>query len=297
MRSAGPAIFESQLSTLVLIHRGKVRDIYRIDDDSLLFLASDRLSAFDVILPDPMPGKGVLLTAISNFWFARTEKLVANHITDRRLEDLQLNEADYAQTRGRAVIVRKLQPLPVEAIVRGYLAGTAWQAYQRTGEVCGITLPRGLAQAEELPEPVFTPSSKAAAGRHDEPISFKALTSLIGRDRAEQIRQLSLAIYRLGRDHARAQGIIIADTKFEFATDAAGRLYLADEVLTPDSSRLWPVAEYQTGISPPSFDKQYVRDYLHTLAWDKTAPAPALPAEVIANTQAKYQQAHDHLLG
>lgn len=294
--SSNTAIFESSLNDLELINRGKVRDIYNIDNESLLFVASDRLSAFDVILPDPVPGKGVLLTAVSNFWFARTKDLIANQLTGRSLEELSLCETDYVQVKGRSVIVKKLQPLPVEAIVRGYIIGSGWKDYQSNGEICGIKLPRGLQQAAELPEPIFTPSTKAAVGDHDENVSFDTVVNLIGSDMAEQIREVSIAIYELGREYAKQRGIIIADTKFEFGTDTDGKLYLIDEVMTPDSSRFWPMDEYQTGISPPSFDKQYVRDYLETLDWDKKAPGPRLPAEVIANTLTKYQEAHDRLM-
>ncbi|MGI9228797.1 MAG: phosphoribosylaminoimidazolesuccinocarboxamide synthase [Gammaproteobacteria bacterium] len=293
---AAPVVFESRLDGLALLKRGKVRDIYAIDEDSMLFVASDRLSAFDVVLPDPVPGKGVLLTALSNFWFARTQDLIANHLTGREPEDLQLSAADYGQVQGRGVIVKKLQPLPVEAIVRGYLIGSGWEDYQADGAICGVKLPRDLQQAAQLPEPIFTPSTKAAVGEHDANINFDQTAKLIGTDLARQVRDISLAIYQAGAAYAAARGIIIADTKFEFGTDAAGKLYLIDEVLTPDSSRFWPADEYRPGISPPSFDKQYVRDYLATLDWDKQSPGPHLPEQVIANTLTKYRQAHDRLL-
>ena len=267
-----------------------------MDDDHLLIVTSDRISAFDVVLPDPIPGKGNVLTTVSNFWFARTENLVANHLTGRSLDSVGLGNDEAGQLEGRAIVVRKLKPLPVEAIVRGYIIGSGWKDYQRSGAVCGIELPAGLQQAQQLPEPIFTPSTKAEAGEHDENISFAETVELLGAELAEKVRTLSLTIYRQAAEFAAERGIIIADTKLEFGFDRNGELYLIDEVLTPDSSRFWPADSYRTGISPPSFDKQYVRDYLETLDWNKQAPGPALPEEVIRQTAAKYREAQDRLL-
>ncbi len=285
------ALYESSLSSLKLLARGKVRDIYDINDKFMLIVATDRLSAFDVILPDPIPGKGRVLTHISNFWFRKLGNLMPNHISDLSLADVLPDEVERAQVEGRAVVVKKLKPLPVEAIVRGYLIGSGWKDYQSTGEVCGIKLPTGLQQAEQLPEPIYTPSTKAAVDQHDENVDFQKTVDLMGQDLAEQVRDASLTIYREAATFAKERGIIIADTKFEFGVDDAGILYLIDEVLTPDSSRFWPADEYQVGISPPSFDKQYIRDYLETLDWDKTAPGPSLPAEVTGFCAKKYAEA------
>ncbi len=285
------ALFESNLTSLERLSKGKVRDIYAIDDQHLLIVTSDRLSAFDVVLPDPIPGKGEVLTSLSNFWFARTGDIVPNQLVDLRLEDVLKDPAERAQVGGRATIARRLKPLPIEAVVRGYLIGSGWKDYQRSGQVCGIELPDGLAQAAQLPEPLFTPATKAEIGEHDENISFDQTVSLIGKDLATRVRDLAIEIYQRGAAFAATRGIIIADTKFEFGLDDAGELYLIDEVLTPDSSRFWPASEYRTGISPPSFDKQFVRDYLETLDWNKQAPGPALPADVIAKTSQKYRQA------
>lgn len=285
------ALFESNLTGLKRISQGKVRDIYEVDADQLLIVTSDRLSAFDVVLPTPIPGKGEVLTQLSNFWFERMRAVVPNHLTGRRPEDVVQDPAERALVARRAIVVRRLQPLPVEAVVRGYLIGSGWKDYQATGAVCGIPLPRGLPMAAQLPEPIFTPATKAEIGQHDENISFAEMEKLVGAGLARKVRDLAIEIYRRGAEYARGRGIIIADTKFEFGLDAAGKLYLIDEVLTPDSSRFWPAAEYRTGISPPSFDKQYVRDYLETLDWGKKAPGPALPAEVIRHTTAKYRQA------
>lgn len=281
-----------QLDHLELVHRGKVRDVYAIDDERLLIVATDRLSAFDVILPDPIPGKGEVLTAISRYWFDTVAASVPNHMLDEGLPD-----GVPAEFAARSVVTRRLKPLPVEAIVRGYVIGSGWSDYQRTGAICGIALPEGLAQAEQLPEPIFTPSTKAAVGDHDENVSFDTVVATIGADLAEQVRAAALDIYTRAAAIARERGILIADTKMEFGTDATGKLYLIDELLTPDSSRFWPVDQYRTGISPPSFDKQYVRDYLNTLDWDKTAPGPRLPATVIENTVAKYREAQQRLMG
>ena len=296
MTDSNNSLFQSNIDTLSLLNRGKVRDIYDVDDDHLLIVTSDRISAFDVVLPDPIPGKGNVLTTVSNFWFARTENLVANHLTGRSLDSIGLGNDEARQLEGRAIVVRKLKPLPVEAIVRGYIIGSGWKDYQRTGAVCGIELPAGLQQAQQLPEPIFTPSTKAEAGEHDENISFAETVELLGAELAEKVRTLSLTIYREAAEYAAERGIIIADTKLEFGFDGNGELYLIDEVLTPDSSRFWPADSYRTGISPPSFDKQYVRDYLETLDWNKQAPGPALPEEVIRQTAAKYREAQDRLL-
>ena len=297
MTNANTSLYESKIDSLSLLNRGKVRDIYDVDDDHLLIVTSDRISAFDVVLPDPVPGKGSVLTTVSNFWFARTGNLVANHLTGRSLDSVGLGNDEAGQLEGRAIVVRKLKPLPVEAIVRGYIIGSGWKDYQRSGAVCGIELPAGLQQAQQLPEPIFTPSTKAEAGEHDENISFAETVELLGAELAEKVRTLSLTIYRQAAEFAAERGIIIADTKLEFGFDRNGELYLIDEVLTPDSSRFWPADSYRTGISPPSFDKQYVRDYLETLDWNKQAPGPALPEEVIRQTAAKYREAQDRLLG
>lgn len=288
-------LLSSQLTSLPLLHQGKVRDIYAIDNDYLLIVATDRISAFDVVLPTPIPNKGVILTTLSNFWFNFTRTLIPNHLTNLRLEEV-LSPEETQSVAGRAVIVQKLQPLPIEAIVRGYLAGTGFKDYQHCGNICGITLPPGLQLANKLPAPIYTPSSKASSGKHDENIDFAQTATLIGKRLAEQVREVSLAIYTQAREYATARGIIIADTKFEFGTDAQGQLILIDEVLTPDSSRFWPVDQYQVGRSPPSFDKQFVRDYLETLAWNKQAPGPELPPQIVENTVAKYREAQKRLI-
>ncbi len=290
-------LYESSISSLPLVARGKVRDIYAVGDDHLLIVTTDRLSAFDVVLPDPIPGKGAILTAVSNFWFERTRSLVPNHLSSLSLESVLPDAAERGQVKGRAIVVRKLKALPVEAIVRGYLIGSGWKDYQASGSVCGIRLPEGLRLAEQLPEPVYTPSSKAEVGDHDENIDYTATERLLGAELAAQVRDVSLAIYRLAADYARERGIIIADTKFEFGVDEAGALALIDEVLTPDSSRFWPEDQYRVGISPPSFDKQFVRDYLETLDWDKTAPGPKLPEDIIRRTADKYNEALRRLTG
>ena len=290
------AIFETHIDNLELLARGKVRDIYAIDDTHMLIVTTDRLSAFDVVFPEPIPHKGELLTEVSNFWFAKTSHLVANHLTDLDLRDY-VSTDDYQLLRGRSIIVKRLETLPVEAIVRGYVIGSGWKDYQASGEICGIKLPPGLQQAARLPEPIFTPSTKAEVGDHDINVSFDDVVARIGADKANQIRDKSIQLYRLAADYARERGIIIADTKFEFGVDTNDELVLIDEILTPDSSRYWPADEYRVGISPPSFDKQFVRDYLETLDWDKTPPAPPIPADIIARTQQKYQQVRDILLG
>lgn len=289
--TASAALYQSTLTSLPLRARGKVRDIYSIDDQHMLIVASDRLSAFDVILPDPIPAKGAVLTRISNFWFAKLQHIIPNHLTAIALEQVLPNAEERAQVEGRAVVVKILKPLPVEAIVRGYLIGSGWKDYQKTGKVCGIALPEGLQQAQQLEEPIYTPSTKAAAFEHDENVSFEHTVDLMGADLAAQVRDASLALYKEAATYALQRGIIIADTKFEFGIDEAGVLHLIDEALTPDSSRFWPADQYQLGISPPSFDKQYIRDYLETLDWNKTAPAPSLPAEVLDYCAEKYRDA------
>jgi phosphoribosylaminoimidazole-succinocarboxamide synthase len=290
------ALYESSLSSLPLIQRGKVRDIYAVDDEHLLIVTTDRLSAFDVILPDPVPGKGAVLTAMSNFWFARMAHVIGNHLTQRSLEDVLSSAEERAQIESRGIVVRRLKPLPIEAVARGYLIGSGWKDYQANGAVCGIGLPTGLAQAARLPEPIFTPATKAAVGEHDENISFDTACDLIGRERAEQVRGTTLRIYAEAAAFAAEKGIIIADTKFEFGLDENEELVLIDELLTPDSSRFWPAADYRVGTSPPSFDKQFVRDYLETLDWDKRAPGPHLPADIQAQTAAKYREALARLM-
>jgi phosphoribosylaminoimidazole-succinocarboxamide synthase len=291
------ALFESALTGLTLTHRGKVRDIYAVDEDHMLIIATDRLSAFDVVLPDPIPGKGRVLNEISLFWFARTGHIVPNHLSTLSIASVVRYPEERELLEGRAVIVKRLQALPIEAVVRGYLIGSGWKEYQATGAVCGITLPAGLQQAQELPQPIFTPATKAAAGAHDENISFDTTAALIGSELAAAVREVSLALYRYAFEHARARGIIIADTKFEFGLDRDNRLTLIDEVITPDSSRFWPADTWRIGTSPASFDKQYVRDYLETLDWDKRAPGPRLPPQVIVRTGEKYREALRRLTG
>jgi phosphoribosylaminoimidazole-succinocarboxamide synthase len=288
-------VYRTALTGMKLLYAGKVRDNYAVDEHSMLIVTTDRLSVFDVVLPDPMPDKGRVLTQISNFWFDRTRHIVPNHLTGRALGELPLPAAELAALEGRAIIVKRLKPLPVEAVVRGYLIGSGWKDYQHSGQVCGIGLPAGLKLAQRLPEPIFTPATKAALGEHDENISFEEVSALLGAPLAGQVRSMALALYRFASDYARARGIIIADTKFEFGLTAQGELTLMDEVLTPDCSRFWPADTYQVGISPPSFDKQYVRDYLEALHWDKRPPGPALPADVIARTRAKYLEALQRL--
>jgi phosphoribosylaminoimidazole-succinocarboxamide synthase len=293
--TTSPALFESDLPHLELLNRGKVRDIYAVDDDHMLIVTSDRLSAFDVVLPQPIPGKGEVLTRVSNFWFQRTAGLIPNHLSDLPLAEVVTDAAQRAALGDRAIVVRRLTPLPVEAIVRGYLIGSGWKDYQRSRAVCGIALPAGLRMADKLPEAIYTPSTKAEVGAHDENIDFDRTADLLGRELAEQVRAVSLRVYTECAAFARERGIIIADTKLEFGTDAHGRLVLIDEVLTPDSSRFWPADQYRPGISPPSFDKQFVRDYLETLDWDKTPPGPALPQDIIDRTAEKYREAERRL--
>jgi len=291
MSTAPVALFESSLSSLKLLARGKVRDIYEIDNQYMLIVTTDRISAFDVVLPEPIPGKGRVLTSVSNFWFARTQHIIPNHLADITLEQVLPDADERVQVEGRAIIVKKLKPLPVEAIVRGYLIGSGWKDYQKTGAVCGIKLPEGLQQAQQLPEAIYTPSSKAEIGDHDENISFAKTVDLLGKDMAEKVRDISLKLYNEAAHYAKKRRIIIADTKFEFGLDDQGELYLIDEVLTPDSSRFWPTEDYQIGISPPSFDKQFIRDYLETLDWDKTEPGPSLPENVVKTSAEKYLEA------
>ncbi len=290
------ALHQSDIKSLALLNRGKVRDIYAVDDEHMLIVTTDRLSAFDVILPDPIPGKGTILTTVSNFWFNKTQHIIANHLTDKTLDDVLPEAAERNVIKGRGIVVRKLNPLPVEAIVRGYLIGSGWNDYQKTGAVCGIQLPEGLQQAQQLPQAIFTPSTKAEVGGHDENISFEKTVNLLGQDMAEQVRNVSIKLYQEAAAYALKRGIIIADTKFEFGTDKNGELILIDEVLTPDSSRFWPVDAYQVGQNPPSFDKQYVRDYLETLDWNKTDPGPRLPEEVIQRTGEKYREVMNLLM-
>jgi phosphoribosylaminoimidazole-succinocarboxamide synthase len=289
--SQSPPLFETRIRSLKKVHQGKVRDIYEADADHLLIVTTDRLSAFDVVLPDPIPHKGEVLTRISEFWFGKTRHLVPNHLTGLEVEDIVRDPEERAQLAGRSMVVKKVRALPIEAVVRGYLIGSGYKDYRRHGSVCGIPLPAGLAMADALPSPIFTPASKAPAGQHDENIDFEAIISLVGRDLAVRVRDVALAVYALAAEHARARDIIIADTKFEFGVDQAGDLILIDEALTPDSSRFWPIASYKPGISPPSFDKQFVRDYLESLHWNKKPPAPHLPADILARTSENYRKA------
>jgi phosphoribosylaminoimidazole-succinocarboxamide synthase len=284
-------VFRTALRGLERIHEGKVRDIYAVDAETMLIVTTDRLSAFDVVLPDPIPEKGRVLTEISNFWFGRTRHIVPNQLTDRSVDSIVKDPGERELLRGRTMVVRRLKALPIEAVVRGYLIGSGWKDYQKTGSVCGIALPPGMKQAERLAAPLFTPASKAAPGEHDENISFADVEKLVGADLAARVRDTAIAIYNFAAEHARSRGIIIADTKFEFGVDAAGQSVLIDEVLTPDSSRFWPADTYQVGTSPPSFDKQFVRDYLETLDWNKKAPGPPLPPDIIRKTSANYLEA------
>jgi phosphoribosylaminoimidazole-succinocarboxamide synthase len=289
--SQSAPLFESHLRGLKKIHQGKVRDIYDVDAEHLLIVTTDRLSAFDVVLPDPIPFKGEVLTQISLFWFAKTQSIVANHLSALKVEDVVGDAAERAQLAGRAMVVKKLKALPIEAVVRGYLIGSGFKDYKLHGSVCGIELPGGLQMADRLPTPLFTPASKAPAGSHDENIDFEAMVKLIGREYADGVRRIALNLYGFAAEHALARKIIIADTKFEFGVDKSGRLMLIDEALTPDSSRFWPMASYRPGISPPSFDKQFVRDYLESLHWNKKPPAPHLPPDVLTRTSDNYREA------
>jgi phosphoribosylaminoimidazole-succinocarboxamide synthase len=290
------ALFESSIKSLKFLHRGKVRDLYAVGDDKLLVIQTDRLSAFDVILPTPIPGKGRVLTELSLFWFRRLAHVVPNHLTGIEPESV-VAASERAQVAGRAMVVRKLKPLLVEAVVRGYIIGSGWNDYQKTGAVCGITLPPGLKQAERLPHPIFTPASKAPAGEHDENITYAEAENVVGKELAARVRDTAIRLYTEAADYAATRGIIIADTKFEFGVDERGGLVLIDEALTPDSSRFWPAAEYRIGVSPPSFDKQFVRDWLETQPWNKKHPAPALPPDVLAKTSEKYREALRLLTG
>ena len=290
-------MFQSDLPGLELVHRGKVRDVYAVDDKTLLIVATDRLSAFDVVLPDPIPRKGEILTQTALFWFRRTRTLVPNHLLERPLDAVLPAGVDHDAYRLRSSVTRRLRPLPIEAVARGYLIGSGWKDYQAAGSVCGVALPPGLQLADRLPEPIFTPATKAAAGEHDENIAYEQVVELVGPGLAAQVRDLTLRIYGEAASYARERGIIIADTKFEFGLDEDGTLFLIDEILTPDSSRFWPADEWRPGASPPSFDKQFVRDYLETLDWNKQAPGPRLPAEIIARTADKYREAYRRLSG
>ena len=288
-------LFESSIPELPLIGRGKVRDIYSVDELHLLIVTTDRLSAYDVVMPDPVPGKGEVLTKISLFWFRMMSDIIDNQLTDLTVADVIKDPGLQEQLQARALVVKRLKPLPIEAVVRGYLIGSGWKDYQETGQICGIDLPAGLRQAEKLPNTLFTPAYKAEAGAHDENISFDKVVELVGGKLATRVRDISIEIYERASAYALERGIIIADTKFEFGLDEQGRLHIIDEALTPDSSRFWPVDDYEVGISPPSFDKQFVRDYLETLDWDKTPPAPDLPTEILEKTAEKYQEAYTRM--
>ncbi len=290
------AVFDSNIKSLARIGRGKVRDIYAVGGDKMMIVVSDRLSAFDVVLPDPIPDKGRVLTELANFWFGKLGHVVPNHLTGIDPESVVKGDEEKAQVRDRAIVVKKMKPLPIEAVVRGYLIGSGWKDYQATGAVCGIQLPKGLKQAQKLPAPIFTPATKAESG-HDENISFERMCETVGKDVGEKVKAISLRLYTEASEFAATKGIIIADTKFEFGLDEKGQVVLIDEILTADSSRFWPADQYRVGISPPSYDKQFVRDYLETLDWDKTPPAPKLPADVIARTSAKYREALEKLTG
>jgi phosphoribosylaminoimidazole-succinocarboxamide synthase len=289
-------LFDSQIKSLPKIGRGKVRDIYAVDGDKMMILVSDRLSAFDVVLPDPIPDKGRVLTELADFWFKKLGHVVPNHLTGIDPESVVKGDEEKSQVRGRAIVVKKLKPLPVEAVVRGYLIGSGWKDYQATGAVCGIPLQKGLLQAQKLPEPIFTPATKAESG-HDENISFERMCEIVGKEVGQKVKDISLRLYTEASEFAATRGIIIADTKFEFGLNDRNEVVLIDEVLTADSSRFWPADQYQVGVSPPSYDKQFVRDYLETLDWDKTPPGPKLPADVIARTSAKYREALEKLTG
>ena len=290
------ALFDSHIDSLSRIGRGKVRDIYAVDGDKMMIVVTDRLSAFDVVLPDPIPDKGRVLTELANFWFTKLGHVVPNHLTGIDPESVVKGQGEKEQVRDRAVVVKKMKPLPVEAVVRGYLIGSGWKDYQASGAVCGIQLPKGLRQAQKLPEPIFTPATKAASG-HDENISFERMCEIVGKDVGDKVKDISIRLYKEASEFAATRGIIIADTKFEFGLDAKNQVVLIDEILTADSSRFWPADQYQIGTSPPSYDKQFVRDYLESLDWDKTPPAPKLPADVIARTSAKYREALVKLTG
>lgn len=290
-------LLETSIASLKRIHQGKVRDIYDIDDNTMLLVSTDRLSAFDVILPTGIANKGAMLTQMANFWFEKLKHVVPNHLTGIDPASVVSNSAEKTQLANRAVVVKKLKALPIEAIVRGYLVGSGWKEYKAKGTVCGIPLPAGLQEASKLPEPIFTPSSKAAVGEHDENISLEQCADLIGQDMAAQVAKVAIALYKEAAEYALTRGIIIADTKFEFGLDADGVLHVMDEVLTPDSSRFWPAESYAVGKNPPSYDKQYVRDWLEACGWNKTPPAPALPNDVAQRTSEKYMEAFEKLTG
>ena len=289
-------LLQSSIKSLPLINQGKVRDIYDIDADKMLIVTTDRLSAFDVVLPTAIPGKGAVLTQVANFWFDRLKGIIPNHLTGIDPTTV-VSDAEKAQVAGRAIVVRKLKPLPIEAVVRGYLVGSGWKEYKQSGTVCGIPLPAGLQEASKLPQPIFTPSTKAEVGAHDENITFERASELMGAELAAQVRDVAIRLYQAAAEYALTKGIIIADTKFEFGLDADGNLYLIDEALTPDSSRFWPADQYQIGSNPPSFDKQYVRDWLEASGWNKKAPGPELPPDVAARTGEKYREALRQLTG
>ena len=288
-------MFKSKVSNLNLLARGKVRDIYDIDDKYLMIVATDRLSAYDVVMPNPVPGKGIILTQLSNFWFRMMEDIIPNHLTNLKIDSFVENKKEIEQLKERSIIVKKLKPLPIESVVRGYIIGSGWSDYKKNKKICGIELPDNLQKAQKLPQIIFTPATKANSGEHDENINYQKTESIIGEDLASKVKEISIKIYKRASTYARSKGIIIADTKFEFGQDSEGKLYLIDEILTPDSSRFWPEETYKVGESPPSYDKQYLRDYLETLSWDKVAPAPELPKDIIVNTLSKYKEAKDSL--
>ena len=288
-------MFKSKVSNLNLLARGKVRDIYDIDDNYLMIVATDRLSAYDVVMPNPVPGKGIILTQLSNFWFRMMEDIIPNHLTNLKINSFVENKKEIAQLKERSIIVKKLKPLPIESVVRGYIIGSGWSDYKKNKKICGIELPDNLQKAQKLPQIIFTPATKANSGDHDENINYQKTESIIGEDLASKVKEISIKIYKRASIYARSKGIIIADTKFEFGQDSNGKLYLIDEILTPDSSRFWPEKTYKLGESPASYDKQYLRDYLETLSWNKVAPAPELPKDIIVNTLNKYKEAKDSL--
>ena len=288
-------MFKSKVSNLSLLARGKVRDIYDIDDNYLMIVATDRLSAYDVVMPNPVPGKGIILTQLSNFWFRMMEDIIPNHLTNLKINSFVENKKEIAQLKERSIIVKKLKPLPIESVVRGYIIGSGWSDYKKNKKICGIELPDNLQKAQKLPQIIFTPATKANSGDHDENINYQKTESIIGEDLASKVKEISIKIYKRASIYARSKGIIIADTKFEFGQDRNGKLYLIDEILTPDSSRFWPEKTYKLGESPASYDKQYLRDYLETLSWNKVAPAPELPKDIIVNTLNKYKEARDSL--
>lgn len=288
-------MFKSKVSNLNLLARGKVRDIYDIDDNYLMIVATDRLSAYDVVMPNPVPGKGIILTQLSNFWFRMMEDIIPNHLTNLKIDSFIENKKETEQLKERSIIVKKLKPLPIESVVRGYIIGSGWSDYKKNKKICGIELPDNLQKAQKLPQIIFTPATKANSGDHDENINYQKTESIIGENLASKVKEISIKIYKRASIYARSKGIIIADTKFEFGQDSNGTLYLIDEILTPDSSRFWPEETYKVGESPASYDKQYLRDYLETLSWNKVAPAPELPKDIIVNTLNKYREAKDSL--